>query len=126
MTDIRMRHRRGAAIGLAVASLAVLGACNAERLEVPNYNSPTPGGAASDPAVALAQASRGILTQARGLSTGPITQFGIYGRETFNYTPQEGRNTSGYLIDPNNPTSFGAVAAFTRFSKLYVLRRSVK
>jgi hypothetical protein len=120
MTDIRMRHRRGAAIGLAVASLAVLGGCNADRLEVPNYNSPTPDGAASDPSVALAQASRGILTQARGLSTGPITQFGIYGRETFNYTPQEGRNTSGYLTDPNNPTSFGAGT----FGGYFTLRRN--
>jgi hypothetical protein len=91
----------------ALLGAVALGGCSADRLNVPNYNSPTPEGASSAPLVALAQASSGMLTQMRGLGTGPISQFGILGREAFNYTAQEGRNTTGYLVSPNDNTGFG-------------------
>lgn len=91
----------------ALVGAVVLAGCSADRLNVPNYNSPTPEGAAASPLVALAQASSGLITQMRGLGTGPISQFGILGREAFNYTPQEGRNTTGYLVSPNDVTGFG-------------------
>ena len=36
---------------------------------------------------------------------------GILGRESYNYTPTEGRNTTGYLSpEVKTPSSFGAVA----------------
>ena len=91
----------------ALVSAVALAGCSADRLSVPNYNSPTPEGAAAAPLVALAQSSSGMITQMRGLGTGPFSQFGILGREAFNYTAQEGRNTTGYLVSPNDVTGFG-------------------
>jgi hypothetical protein len=91
----------------ALLGAVALAGCSADRLSVPNYNSPTPAGAAGAPLVALAQASSGLITQMRGLGTGPFAQFGILGREAFNYTAQEGRNTTGYLVTPNDVTGFG-------------------
>ena len=91
----------------ALLGAVALAGCSADRLNVPNYNSPTPEGAAAAPLVALAQASSGIITQMRGLGAGPIQQWGILGREAYNYTAQEGRNTTGYLVSPNDVTGFG-------------------
>src|SRR3712207_728621 len=99
----RTMTRLGARGTALLAAFAATG-CSSDRLEVPNYNSPTPGDAASAPLVALAQSSAGIFTQMRGLGAGPIQQFAILGREAFNYTPQEGRNTTGYLQNPTDNT----------------------
>jgi hypothetical protein len=112
----------GATSAVLTAALAA-SACNAERLEVPNYNAPTPEGAAAAPLVALAQASAGLLTQVRGLwgfGNGPVSQFALYGREAFLYTAQEGRNTTGYLVTPHDNTSFGVGT----FAGYYTLRRN--
>lgn len=114
--------RIGAHHALLLGVLA-LGACSADRLEVPNYNAPTPDGAAAAPLVALAQASSGLLTQVRGLwgfGNGPVSQFAIYGREAFLYTAQEGRNTTGYLVTPTDNTAFGVGT----FAGYYALRRN--
>lgn len=120
--------RIGARAALLTGAVALVG-CNADRLEVPNYNSPTPDGAAASPLVALAQASAGIFTQMRGLGTGPVQQFGIYGREAFNYTPQEGRNTTGYLQTPTDNTGFGVGTFggyFTLLRNTYNFRQVVE
>jgi len=114
--------RIGAHHALLVGA-CVLGACSADRLEVPNYNQPTPDGAAAAPLVALAQASSGLLTQVRalwGFGNSPVSQFALYGREAFLYTAQEGRNTTGYLVTPNENTSFGVGT----FAGYYTLRRN--
>ena len=66
-------------------------------------------GAGAAPPVALAQASSGTFAQVRGLGVGPVQQFGIYGREAFNYTPQEGRHTAGYLQTRTDNTGFTLV-----------------
>src|SRR5688572_24301947 len=116
------RMKLGATSAVLTAALAA-SACNAERLEVPNYNAPTPEGAAAAPLVALAQASAGLLTQVRGLwgfGNGPVSQFALYGREAFLYTAQEGRNTTGYLVTPHDNTSFGVGT----FAGYYTLRRN--
>jgi starch-binding outer membrane protein, SusD/RagB family len=93
--------------GLATVAL-VLAACSADRLVVPEYNNPTPEGAAADPLVALNLAAGGIITLDRAQHGGQILANGIFGRETFNYTPTEPRNTTGYLVNPEDPTSFGS------------------
>src|SRR5215213_969737 len=116
------RMKLGASSALLTGVLA-LGACSADRLEVPNYNAPTPEGAAAAPLVALAQGASGLLTQVRalwGFGNGPVSQFALYGREAFLYTAQEGRNTTGYLVTPNDNTSFGVGT----FAGYYTLRRN--
>ncbi len=97
------------AAGLAVFALA---GCNADRLNVPNFNSPGTEAATRDARSAVVFQVNGILDAARAQQPGYISGVGIIGRESFNYTPQEGRNTSGYLIDPDNPTSFSAGVSF--------------
>jgi hypothetical protein len=80
----------------------------------PNYNSPTVEAASTDPS-ALQLLATGILSQLRGSVTGEDLSTGILGREAFNYTPTEGRNTTHYLSAPNgvlDPTGF-AVGNFT-------------
>ena len=91
----------------ALAGAVALAGCSADRLNVPNYNSPTPAGAGAAPLVALAQGSAGMVTQMRAIAQIPIRDFGILGREAYNYTAQEGRNTTGYLVSPNDNTGFG-------------------
>jgi starch-binding outer membrane protein, SusD/RagB family len=106
-------------------SAVALSACSADRLNVPNYNAPTPEGAASAPLVALQQASAGLLTQVRalwGTGNGPVSQFAYFGREAFNYTAQEGRNTTGYLVNPTDNVSFGVGT----FAGYYTLRRNAQ
>ena len=99
---------RKGAISLVLLGTLGLGACSADRLEVPNYNSPTPDGASSDPVVALQLAASGILAANRAGLSPFINTVGIMGRESYNYSPQEGRNTSGYLRDADQNTSFSA------------------
>ena len=81
---------------------------------IPNYNSPTVEAAATD-ASSLQLLATGILSQLRASVTGEDLSTGILGREAFNYTPTEGRNTTHYLSAPNgalDPTGF-AVGNFT-------------
>lgn len=99
---------RGALVGTLALALA---ACSADRLVVPNYNNPTTESIQSDPAAALPLLASGILRNDRDNATGYVLGVGILGREAYNYTPTEGRNTTGWLTsDVNNPTSFGGGA----------------
>jgi len=82
-----------AALGAALS----LGACSADQLNITNPNTPTVAAAAADPQALQLQAT-GLLRQLRGGRGGFMTSTGIFGREAYNYTPQEGRNTSGFLI----------------------------
>jgi starch-binding outer membrane protein, SusD/RagB family len=81
----------------AMASLAALGACSPDRLDITNPNSPTVQAAAADPQALQLQAT-GLLRQLRNGRGAYITSTGRFGREAYVYTPQEGRNTSAYLI----------------------------
>lgn len=81
---------------LSLASLT-LAACSKDTLQITNPNTPTVAGASSDPQ-ALQLLATGLLRQNRNSRGGFITETGRFGREAYVYTPQEGRNTSAYLI----------------------------
>ncbi|MFN0098514.1 MAG: RagB/SusD family nutrient uptake outer membrane protein [Gemmatimonadaceae bacterium] len=83
-------------MSLAAAAVLVTG-CSADVLNVPNPNSPTVAGASGDPGALQLQAT-GVLRQLRGGLGGYITTVARFGREGYIYTPNEGRNTSHYLI----------------------------
>jgi hypothetical protein len=101
---------------LATAGLLTVTACNADRLNVPNFQNPTPGSIQSDPATAVPLLASGVLRDDRTFATTFVRDVGILGREAYNYTPTEGRNTSGYLTtDVNNQTSFGGVSNWSGF-----------
>lgn len=88
--------KKGLFLGLAGATLFVA-ACSADPLSIPNPNSPTVAGASGDAAALQLQAT-GVLRQQRGGLTGYITAVARFGREGYIYSPNEGRNTSHYLI----------------------------
>jgi starch-binding outer membrane protein, SusD/RagB family len=109
--------RRAAVKGMgAVLALAALAACNADRLNIPNYNNATPEQVLGDPVAALPLLASGVLRDDRGNHPGFVLGVGILGREAYNYTPTEGRNTSGFLTtDVNNQASFGGVALWSGY-----------
>lgn len=92
----RIPMSKGLVLGLASAAVLV-SACSADRLTVPNPNSPTVSGASADPNALQLQAT-GLLRQLRGGRGAYITATARFGREGYIYTPNEGRNTSHYLI----------------------------
>ena len=71
--------------------------CGLDRPTVPNYNNPTPAGLAGDPVGGVQLAANGLVFQLRAQIAGFISGAGIMGRESFNYTPTEGRNTTCWL-----------------------------
>ena len=81
----------------ALAAAAFLAGCSADRLNITNPNSPTVAAAGSDPQALQLQAT-GLLRQLRNGRGSFVTSTGRFGREAYIYTPQEGRNTSHYLI----------------------------
>lgn len=90
--------------------MLALSACSADRLNVPNYQSPTVGTITNDPVAAIPLLATGVLRDDRGNHTTYILGVAILGREAYNYTPTEGRNTTGFLVDPLNAASFGGVS----------------
>lgn len=101
---------------LAVAAAVTLAACNTDRLQVPNFQNATPEAISSDPATAVPLLAAGVLRDDRGAATTYVSGTGILGRESYNYSPTEGRNTSGYLTsDVNNQASFGGVSNWNAF-----------
>ena len=99
-------------LSVALGALALAG-CS-DRLDVPNFQSPTGTSITSDPIAAIPVLATGVLRDDRGQLSGYVLQTGILGREAYNYTPTEGRNTSGFLTsDVNNGTSFGGVSMWT-------------
>lgn len=100
--------------GLVTGALAAAAACSTDRLNVPNYQNPTVQGITSDPVAALPLLATGVLRDDRGNAPGYVLGLGILGREAYNYSPTEGRNTSGWLTsDVNNNTSFGGGALWS-------------
>ncbi len=79
----------------AALAVVLFTGCKADALNVPNFNAPSTTTTAD---VALVQSlASGILIANRGGLPGLISDVGIFGRESFNYTPTDGRNTSNYL-----------------------------
>lgn len=87
--------KKGLMLGLA--SAAFVAACSADSLTVPNPNSPQLEKAGQDPGAIQFQVT-GITRQLRGSAGGLITAAARFGREGYIYTPNEGRNTSHYLV----------------------------
>src|SRR6478672_9237206 len=82
---------------VAIAIVLGLSACKASDLNFPNPNNATVAGATSDP-TAFQLLATGLLVDQRSTRAGWITYSGILGRESYTYTPQEGRNTTHFLI----------------------------
>lgn len=88
--------------------LLVTGACSADRLNIPNYNSPTTEGLRGDPA-AVQLLVNGILADDRDQLAVTNQSMGILGREAYNYFPGDGRFITSFLagipgpqrLDPN-------------------------
>ena len=82
---------------LLAASLLTIASCSEPT--VGNYNSPTVEEAGKDPSALQLQAT-GLLAQLRAPVTGFTSDVGIFGRESFNYFPTDGRSTTHYLNNP--------------------------
>ncbi len=82
---------------LAVLCVGALAACSASELNLTNPNSATIIGANADPTALQLQAT-GLLADYRSIRTGEMQGLGRLGRENYVFTPQEGRNTTNYLI----------------------------
>jgi len=81
-------------VALAAALLAL--GCS-DWLVVPPLNSPSPGG---DPITTAQVLASGILFQNRTTFSDYISDVGIFGRESFNYFPTDGR-TQGHYVAQN-------------------------
>ena len=106
---------KGRALALAAGTL-LLAACNADKLTVPNRNSPIPGNIDVPTSVNL-QVS-GILYQARANHLSRVQDFMIFGREGFYYFPTDNRYTTGYL-EPSAGGGLNNASAFGRGSGLW-------
>ena len=84
------------------ALLVAAAACNSDRLAIPNYNSPTVAGVATDPN-GIQLLVTGIQAGQRGEHAAWISDAGVFGRESYNYFPTDGRTVSNYLIGVLNP-----------------------
>ena len=83
---------------LGVVALAtVVGACSNSDLNIKNPNSPTVDGATADP-TALQLLATGLIIDQRAQRSGFITNAGVLGRESYTFTPTEGRNVTHPLI----------------------------
>lgn len=109
---------------LSAGTLVLAVACNSDRLVVPNYQNPTPEEIERDPVGAIPLLATGILRNDRDNHLGFVGGVGILGREAYNYTVTEGRNTSGWLTsDVNNQASFGGVSNWAGY---YTELRNIK
>jgi len=83
---------------LCCAALVTLVAgCSSKELNITNPNVATIDGASADP-TALQLLATGLLIDQRGNRSGFITNAGVIGRESYTFTPTEGRNVTHPLI----------------------------
>ena len=99
---------------VAGAAILALTACNASDLNISNPNAATVQGASADP-TAFGLLATGLQVGQRNQRGGLINLVGRLGRESYNFSPQEGRNTTHYLIGITvngqqqlDPTGFAA------------------
>ncbi len=105
----------------ALAACLLLAACNTD-LTVPNLNNPTPGGIGNDPINGLALAATGILAQDRGGYGGYTSDVGIFGRESYNYFPTDGRSHTHFVAQ--NPLDNAGFAS-GNFAGRYTTLRNI-
>ncbi|MCU0649098.1 MAG: RagB/SusD family nutrient uptake outer membrane protein [Gemmatimonadaceae bacterium] len=79
----------------ALTALTALAACSADRLNVPSFNDPAVG--PSDRPL-LQNLASGMLAEQRGGMAGLVSNVGIFGRESYNYTGSEPRNVTLFLL----------------------------
>ncbi len=113
---------------VAAAASVVLGACSSD-ITVPNYNNPTTAGVASDPG-SLQLLANGVLYQLGNQAAGYISILGSLGRESYNYTPTEGRNFTAYVqARPLDRAGFAGVSLwaprYTNLRNLFNLQTAV-
>jgi hypothetical protein len=108
--------RRLAAALLGAATLAGA-ACSNDRFTEPNRNQPSLTGAQNDPNFVQFAAS-GVLAANRNQLDDYVRDVGVFGREIFNYTQTEGRNTSGFLATFSDNAGFGAGLWGLRYNNL--------
>ncbi|HKG94469.1 MAG TPA: RagB/SusD family nutrient uptake outer membrane protein [Gemmatimonadaceae bacterium] len=89
-----MTHRKLALLAAAAAGF-VLAACDPD-LTVPNYNSPTKAQIDADPQ-RIQLLANGIMNQLAAQAPAYIDDLGTLGRESFEYTPTEGRNHTNFV-----------------------------
>jgi hypothetical protein len=94
---------------LILGAALALAACEPD-LTVPNLNNPSIGGAATRSSVVAT--AQGLLGNARGMSTGMVNTFGVWGRELYNLAPEEPRPLQDNLIGPRDQLSSGSGAGF--------------
>ena len=100
---------------MGIALLGSAAACS-DRLTVPNYSNPTPESIQVDPASAVPLLASGVLRNDRDNLPTYVSGVGILGRESYNYTPTEGRNTTGWLsAEVKTPSSFGGVSLWNQY-----------
>jgi len=89
--------------GLALAvALVGAAACSADRLQIPNYNTPTVEGVASDPQ-GVQIGVTGMLERERSIVTDRTRPSGIFGRELYYYFSTDARWVSNPLIGIGTP-----------------------
>jgi starch-binding outer membrane protein, SusD/RagB family len=97
--------------GLVAAAAVAAASCSADRFLVANPNSPTVASGTANPLGTLPLLATNVLVDERASLTTFVLDVGILGREAYNYTPLETRNTTGFLGQPVlTNTSFGAEA----------------
>ena len=94
-----MRMRSIALLGALTLGLT---ACSSEKLNVPNYNSPSVDALSKDPN-GIQLLATGILVAERGGLAGQTRDFGVFGREVYNYFTTDGRTVQNYLVGLANP-----------------------
>lgn len=98
MTLTPAKSRARFALSTIVAGFAALTAFSAcSSPDIVNPNSPTVTAAAASP-VALQQLATGVLAGWRGTLGGLRSDFGIFGRESYNFTLGDTRATTNFLI----------------------------
>ena len=95
----RRRFWHGAALGLLFTGIA---ACSVDKLTIPNYNQPTTEGVSKDPKGVQLLAT-GVLAGVRNNMAGTNRDFGVFGREVYNYFSTDGRTISNYLVGIPGP-----------------------
>src|SRR3954469_8985569 len=81
----------------AAVVVAAVTACDAKQLDLTNPNSATVSGATNDP-TAFQLLATGLMVDQRGTRSGFITNASVFGRESYTFTPTEGRNVTHPLI----------------------------
>jgi starch-binding outer membrane protein, SusD/RagB family len=95
-----MKHVfRGLALAAALVGAA---ACNADRLDIPNYNAPTTEGVAKDPQ-GIQLSATGMILAERNLYFARVRDVAVFGREGYFYFPTDARFVSNALVGVGTP-----------------------